>query len=355
MPPRSLSLIPTLMMVWALSLALVPRAAAEDLYTVSGLHVDASAASSAEALNLAIAQGRPRAWQILYRRLTRQADWARQPQLDAASLVRLSRSYLPANERRSTTRYVADVTYMFNPDAVSRTLRDANIAFTQTVVRRILLVPMSPNYNNGPWAQAFSAPSLHDSLVPFALPTAADSSDLSALNFDSASWNDVAAVAGRIKASEAALLQVVNVNGKMIVNVRRLGQGEAASKTQVEVPMVQGFNASFPAAAQAGLNAMEDLWKSRSVVNYNTRGTLTADVKVDSLNQWGAIQTALSGTNVVTNVLVVAMNTGYARLSIAYMGTPDQLRDALGEQGLALSNKSGQFTLMPGARLGGGR
>ena len=42
---------------------------------------------------------------------------------------------------------------------------------------------------------------------------------------------------------------------------------------------------------------MEDLWKARSVVNYNTRGTLTADVQVDSSNQWGAIQTALSGTN----------------------------------------------------------
>ena len=36
---------------------------------------------------------------------------------------------------------------MFNPDAVARTLRDANIAFTQTVARRILLVPMSPEFH----------------------------------------------------------------------------------------------------------------------------------------------------------------------------------------------------------------
>jgi hypothetical protein len=354
MPLRLMNIIAALMIVWAFG---VSPAAAEDLYTVSGVHVDASGASSAEALNLAIAQGRPRAWQILYRRLTRQQDWARQPALDAATLVRLSRGYTPANERRSTTRYVADISYTFNPDAVARTLRDANIAFTQTVVRRILLVPMAPNYNNGPWTQAFSAPSLHDSLVPFALPTTADAGDLAQLNFDTASWNDVAAVADRIKASEAALLQVVNVNGKVTVIVRRLGQGEASAKTQVEVPLMQSFSATFPAAAQAGLNAMEDLWKARSVVNYNTRGTLTADVKLESLNQWGAIQTALSGTNIVTNVQVVAMNTGYARLSIAYLGTPDQLRDALGEQGLALSGKSGQFILAPGARLsaGGGR
>ena len=350
MSSRLSNFLPALAIICVLS----APASAEDLYTVSGVHVDASAASSAEALNLAIAQGRPRAWQILFHRLTRQQDWGRQPQLDAATLVRLSRGYTPGNERRSTTRYVADVTYMFNPDAVARTLRDANIAFTQTVVRRILLVPMSPNYNNGPWAQAFTAPSLHDSLVPFALPTAADASDLGQLNFDTASWNDVASAADRIKASEAALLQVVYANGKVTVNVRRLGQGEAPTKTQVDVPLMQTLGTTYPAAAQAGLNAMEDLWKARSVVNYNTRGTLTADVKLDGLNQWGAIQTALSGTSTITNVQVVAMNTGYARLSITYLGTPDQLRDALSEQGLALAGKTGQFLLTPGARLGSG-
>ena len=99
-----------------------PARAQDALYTVNGVHVDATAASSGEALNHAIAQGRAKAFQILYRRLTRQDDWQRQPPLDAAGLLRLSRGTNITNERRSTTRYVADVTYMFNPDAVQRTL-----------------------------------------------------------------------------------------------------------------------------------------------------------------------------------------------------------------------------------------
>jgi len=44
----------------------------------------------------------------------------------------------------STTRYVADVTYMFNPEGVARLLRSAQIAFSQTQARRILVIPMSP-------------------------------------------------------------------------------------------------------------------------------------------------------------------------------------------------------------------
>ena len=109
-------------------LGAVPARGQDSLYTVSGVHVDAGAASTTEAFNAAIAQGRGRAFQILFRRLTRQADWAKQPALDAQALVRLGRGYTVANERRSTTRYVADVTYMFNPDAVARTLRAAQIA-----------------------------------------------------------------------------------------------------------------------------------------------------------------------------------------------------------------------------------
>src|ERR1700755_1531200 len=104
---------PVLGLVAALAAA---PALAEDTYTVSNIHVDATAASSTEALSLAIASGRPKAFQILYRRLTRQQDWARQPNLDAAALLRISRGYNVANERRSTTRYVADVTYLFNPN-----------------------------------------------------------------------------------------------------------------------------------------------------------------------------------------------------------------------------------------------
>ena len=136
--------------VFAFALLLVPAAfrpaAAQEnsLFTVSNVHVDASGSSTTEALNAAIAQGRARAFQILYRRLTRQADWPRQPPLDSAALLRLGRGYNIANERRSTTRYVADVTYIFNPEGVTRLLRASQIAYSQAPVRRILVIPMSP-------------------------------------------------------------------------------------------------------------------------------------------------------------------------------------------------------------------
>src|ERR1700744_295623 len=137
----------------ALALLAAPAFAQTELYTVSGIHVDVTARSSTEAFSTAIANGRPQAFQILFRRLTQQKDWARQPNLDAAGLTRLGRGYNVANERRSTTRYVADVTYFFNPDAVARLLRGAGIAFTSAAPSaHILVIPMSPTVAAGGWA-----------------------------------------------------------------------------------------------------------------------------------------------------------------------------------------------------------
>ena len=336
----------TFLLFAAILLFAVPAAAQDSsLYTVSGVHVDATGSSTTEALNAAIAQGRSKAFQILYRRLTRQLDWGRQPALDAAGLLRISRGYNLANERRSTTRYVADVTYMFNPEAVARTLRAAQIAFSQTAAKRILVIPMSPAAGHGPWAQALLAPAFRDSAVPFSLLAAEDDAALAALNFDAATWNDVSAVAVKNHVTEVGLVQVVGANGKLTVNIRRLGVGEQPAKTSVDVPLLQTVGATYPAAAQAAVRAIEDMWKTRSAIDFSQRGRLTADVRIASLAQWSEIQTALASVSNVTGMTVTAIDTSYARITIAYLGGVDQLREACTGAGLSLTNRGGQWML----------
>lgn len=341
MHPRILVLLAALFMA-----GLAPAGAQESLYTVSGVHVDANAASSAEALNAAIAGGRGKAFQILYRRLTRQADWGRQPALDLPALLRISRGYTVANERRSTTRYVADATYMFNPDAVVRLLRANNIAYSSGQAHRILVIPMSPAVGHGPWASALSAPAFHDSLVPFTVLAPEDDAALTALNFDAAGWNEVSAVAAKNHVAEVALVQAVYANGKVTVNIKRLGQGEAPVRTSLDVPLLQTVGTTYPAAAQGAVRAIEDLWKTRTALDYSQRGRLTVDVRIASLAQWGDIQSQIATVNNITNVTVMAMDIGYARLTIAYVGGLDQLRETLGGAGLSLTGRGqGQWTL----------
>jgi hypothetical protein len=344
MHPRNL-LTADLFLLVAFAAAAAPARAQESLYTIPNVHVDAGGASSTEALNAAITQGRARAFQTLYRRLTRQVDWNRQPALDAAALQRMGRGYTIANERRSTTRYVADVTYMFNPDAVARALRAANISYSQASARRILVIPMSPGVNHGPWAQALMSPAFRDAMVPFTVLGPEDDAALASLNLDAANWNDVAAVASKNRVTEVALVQAIYANGRMTVNIRRLGQGEVPAKTSVDVPLLQTVGSTYPAAAQAAVRAIEDLWKARSAIDFNQRGRINAEVPIASLAQWGDIQTQLASISNVTGVTVTAMHVGYARIVLSHIGNAEQLREALSGAGLILINRNGQWTL----------
>jgi hypothetical protein len=110
--------------------ALPVAAEGADQFSVVGIKVDATALSPRAARELAIAQGRPIAWSQLFRRFTGQPAWGTEPQLGERELLGLILSSDAGNERRNTTRYLADVTFHFNPAAVRQLLRRSNIVFT---------------------------------------------------------------------------------------------------------------------------------------------------------------------------------------------------------------------------------
>jgi hypothetical protein len=152
-------------------------------------------------------------------------------------------------------------------------------------------------------------------------------------------------VAAKSRVTEVGLVQVISANGKMAVNIRRLGLGEQPSKTSLDVPMLQNATATYPAAAQAAVRAIEDMWKTRSAIDFSQRGRLTADVKIDSLEQWGEIQSSLGSVSNVTGFTVTAMSMNYARINLNYLGGIDQTREALAGAGLSLTNHGGQWML----------
>jgi hypothetical protein len=328
------------------------------MFTVAHVHVDASGYSASVAQSVAFAQGRPKAWDTMFRRMVRQQDWAKEPKLSDIDLQRLVRSFTVANERRSTTRYTADITYFFNPAAVARVLKTANIAFAQSSAHRFLLLPMMPQFARGsPWTNAFVAPRFADAIVPFTLPIgdALDASALAHLDFNTATWLDIADVAERVHATEAVLaLMTIDANQrKLQITIKRIGIGEAPMQTTITVPYYQTPYSTFPSAADATTAAIAEMWKQRTAVDYSQKGTIGVDVRAASLEQWSSIQAQLGTVANITSVRVDAMDIGEARITIGYLGSLDQLREGLAQASLQIVNaspdNSGEWTLRPGA------
>jgi len=341
-------LAPVLALAFAALLPVVALAA-DPTFTVSGIHVDASAASAAAAQAIAIDQGRPKAWDILYKRVAKETDLAKEPKLDTLALRGLARGYTVSNERRSTRRYVADVTYIFSPEAVARVMRTIAPGYAVTQARRILLIPMAPTFNReSPWSSAFVSPRFAGSLVPFTVPSGGspDVKELSRLQFDATNWADVELVAARIHATEAVIALAVPIPGKIQVWLKRIGIAELPTKVSYDVPLVQNSVAlTYAAAADQAVHGIEDMWRQKAPVDLSVKSSLVADIRVSSPGQWSTILNAMGMIATVRDVSIVAMDIGMMRVSVSYLGTADQLRDALAPAGVALTKDETGWTI----------
>ena len=325
----------------------VARADPPDPFTVTNIPVDATAASAVQAQTIAINSGKARAFQMVLKRLLKPEDIAKVPVLDDVALTRLIANYLPQNVRRSTTRYVASMTYAFNPAAVRHLLRSANIAFTDMQAHPILILAMAPRWaGRSPWAAAWATPLYSHAAIPMVLPygDALDAAALSNTNFNDTTLADVEPAASRVKATEAMLVQLNVSGGQTIIKMKRLGIGVSPPVPDVTVPGTPPGNLN--AAAAAASAAIAAYWKSRTAIDYSHRSRLQADVTIDSLTQWGTLLAKLGTIPTLTDVSVNAMDIGMARVSLSYVGTTDQLRDSMANAKVDLEPQpDGGYTL----------
>lgn len=325
-----------------------------DPYSVT-VPVDATAAAASVAQNNAINGGRAKAWATLSHRLVPQKDWDKLPKLDDAGLERLIRGYTVSGEKRSTTRYVAKITYIFNPNAVRHLLRVANIGVSEQTGSAILLLALSPSYNpQSPWARAVAQTKIPGAAFPLVNPIGdeVDQSSLGPLRFGSASWGQIEPSASRVHAGEAVLLQASNpAASKMTVRMRRVGPGRpAVVLADIELPVPAGTppEKAYAMAAQQAKAAIEDAWKNKGSVDLSRKSKLVAEVRIDSLEQWSSLLARLAAVPTVSDVAIVAMNTGEGRVAISYAGTPDQLKAAAGQSNLTLVDRGGSWWVSNG-------
>ncbi|HEY2070072.1 MAG TPA: DUF2066 domain-containing protein [Rhizomicrobium sp.] len=326
------------------------HAGPSDPFTVTGIQVDASAASSVEAQNIAINSGRQRAWQTLIHRLVKQEDLAKVPALDDQAIERLFASYLPQNVRKSTTRYSASMTYIFSPDAVRRVLRLQGVAYVDASAHPILIIPMAPRYDaHGPWTSVFLNARFSHAAVPLNLPIpdGGTIASLGGLTFDTATWQQVQSVANRVQANEAMLLLLVNDKGKMVVKLRHLGIGAPWTIPDIALTDPPGSPKLYADAADQAAGAVINAWKAHAAIDFGKRFKLTAAIHVETLGDWAALQQKLATIPTVTDVTVTAMDIGQARIAITYVGNAEQLKDNLSQAGYDLENSDNGWSIAP--------
>ena len=325
-------------------------AAADNVFSVSGIAVDNTADTAAKARAAAFRSAQRAALTALFQRLTLRTDHARLPKVDSERVEFMVQALEVADERTSNVRYLANITVNFKPPEVRRLLREARIPFAETPSKPVLVLPVlqqggalvlwdDPNM----WREAWSELPLSNGLVPLIVPVG-DLSDIADVDAAQAAEGDplrLSAIARRYGAADV-LVAVATVSET--ANATRIDIAASQIGTPTAGPILFNFQISDPDAipellvgAAAGVAAaLEDSWKSTNIIEFDRPGRMVLAVPLTSLEQWVSVERRLKNVAAISEVALISLTRDSAEVEISHFGDESQLAATLAQQDLAL-------------------
>ena len=329
----------------------LPLAATAGPFTVGGVNVDARGDNTQQAQARALASGQSLALGRLYRKLTRESDHSRLPIIEAGDVERLVRSYEVARERRSTQRYIAELTVHFDPDGVRDVLRTARIPFAETESLPRLVLPLLEGDGDlrlwediNLWREAWREIGWRHHLVNLALPYG-ELEDLTAISAEQARDGNpeaLSAIAKRYNAPETLVaLARLETGGSVSVTATRHVGDNASIVFSRRIPANASPAATLRQAALTLAEALESDWKLANLVDFSSMSTLDVNAALTGLDSWLSIRRRFEGMSQLAGMQVVSLSRSEAYLTLRYYGALGTLSDALDGRGLSLIEEDG--------------
>jgi len=342
---------------------------ASEIFTIRGVVVDTTAASSAEARIAALAGGQRAALKSLYLRLVVAEDVQFLPHDDEA-VADLVAGFEIDEEKVSPTRYRAVMTISFNPQNVRLHLRSHRVRFAESVSDGMLVLPVlldrgqallwtEPNA----WWDSWAGRPEDSSLLPIVIPLG-DIADITAIQetrvlqtaseelrkfaarYDVGSLVVAIAQAPQLApevtpaedtADALASLRDVVVS-PMPVTLRHIGPGgEENVQVIIEPEPGEGLTAFLGRGVEVSLFEVRERWKLTNLLNFDQKNVLIAKVPLDGrLASWLDVYEQLRRLPVIVGVELAELSKAAAVVRLTHLGDLEQLSFALDREALEL-------------------
>jgi len=278
-------------------------AQAADPFTVTGLPVDASANSAIEAQTLAIQDGQLRAANIVLKRLTLEGERMVKPLPDMTpeTVGRMIRALEINNEKRSSNRYLGDISVAFNPREVQSYLRGLDLTLMSSQARPRLIIPVG----SAEFAQAFGSDRYSHALTPLTPSGLAESF---------------------VPNTEQQKALAAEYGTQQLLIVEELpGYGGTAANV-TDVALDTGLSRAFSvtgAASSADLGdkivaQLENDWKAASATTAQADITSVVSVLYDTHSEWLTLQKAINTAAQIKGARLDALSRDGALMTRRY-------------------------------------
>ena len=348
--------------IMAAATVLPGLARADGVFTVTGVPVDVTADAAASAREQALIEGQRKAAQILLRRLTLKQDENSLPALGDAQLFEAVQGIEVEREKISTVRYLGELTVRFKPDAIRGLLRTAGIRYAETVSKPLVIVPV---YRAGdtvmlwdetnPWLAAWAANAKKGGLVPVIVPLG-DLADMGVVAGEEAAAGNIpklAALAQRYQATDTLVVVATASSDPPAVDVAASRYG-ATQQERTDILRVAGepggtTDALLARAVAETQAQVEEGWKQENILRFDQEQTLSVTVPLRDLAEWVGVRRKLGEIVFVRSVEIVSLSKKEAVVGLHYIGDAGQLKLALAQKDLDLTQDLATWTLRAAA------
>ncbi|MBX9747247.1 MAG: DUF2066 domain-containing protein [Hyphomonadaceae bacterium] len=319
----------------------------DNVYAVSGIYVDQSAANASAAQQAGFAAAKQRGFERLVRRLTVPEELVQRgiPALDAAGIERLVLSVDVEEERRSGTRYIGRLTVRFDPSGIRTLLRQQGLTVVDTRSAPVLVVPaitdgVSPE-TAALWREVWATGGFGDELVPLAVAPEGVSG--------APSWS-AASNAAQAAAAVSALYATLRVQGGTVTATlvevdsdARRDRGEVTARVDGDTDL----RAALSSLAQQASARIQNEWKARVATGGGQRARISASALYTDQAQWERIKDALEGAaaTLISEIRIEAVGRQGALVSFSFVGERAQLEAELTRRGVSLTDTAQGPTL----------
>jgi hypothetical protein len=350
-----------------LCLTPAPALAQSDMavFQVSGIEVDASAADAVAARQQAVREGQREGLDRLLRRLVPAEEYQLLPAVGDLNVDRYVQNFEIANEELSATRYLAQLTVRYEPDAVRELLQTSSLSFAQTRSVPIVVLPLYEGPDgvrlwpdDNPWWQAWADNLDPERLLRLVLPLG-DLEDMVSLTADQVQARDRSALtsfAERYGSEDALVVSAAPLAAEQVAEgavgvqlaMERIGYVE-----QVNPPeMIRGrpgqtLEELLGEAVRGLQSSLDERWKSANLLRFDQAGLMVVDIPITALSDWVGINRGLESLPEVSQVEIASFARDNVRAQIRYIGDQFRLEQALAQLGLTLSREGESWLLLP--------
>jgi hypothetical protein len=324
-----------------------------EVFVVAPVPVDVTAETALAARAQALKMGQILAWKSLLGRLTLPGEAVALRAYQGDQLATLIQGFEVLRERTSAVRYLATLSYSFNPEEVRRVLTEAGVAFAETPSRPVLIIPVLTSQGVGvlwedpnPWREAWQNLPPRDGLLPIAVPYGdlADIRDLSTIQAMRGDEERLRAVANRYGARDVVIARAARIFDQRdnlpvleIAIVRRADGG----LEETIIDSIKGQNPDdliglLDAGVTRVVSTLSNTWKQENLVHPGLESRVTVVVPIDGFGRWLSIRRRLEGVGVLRRSELLRISKREALMDLWVQGSAEQLRNAVRQRDLEL-------------------